>query len=214
MRKIGFVGYESEDIILYLAACLRKAGKRVAVEDKTEAGILLRMLEKASASGEETKWYCGICVANSLSGKEEYDYVFLLFGYRVQHPKLYECEYLIFVTDGMPAHAEVLHEVGQWERKQAMLIRNYTEAKHGSKYLELLVGQKQERTAHPADAPHCAALQSSDQALLRFDPLGTREYSPGLRIRRLFFGTFGHGAVPSDRAKAARGRKSKPVLCL
>lgn len=145
MRKIGFVGYESEDIILYLAACLRKAGKRVAVEDKTEAGILLRMLEKASASGEETKWYCGICVANSLSGKEEYDYVFLLFGYRVQHPKLYECEYLIFVTDGMPAHAEVLHEVGQWERKQAMLIRNYTEAKHGSKYLELLVGQKQEQ---------------------------------------------------------------------
>lgn len=144
MRKIGFVGYESEDIILYLAACLQKAGKKVAIEDKTEAGLLLRMLDSGKVPGE-TGWYCGIRVTGSLSGKEVYDYVFLLFGYRVQHPKLYECEYLIFVTDEMPAHARLLHEVGQWERKQAMLIRDYIEAKHGSKYLELLVGQKQEQ---------------------------------------------------------------------
>lgn len=149
LQRIGFVGYECEDIVLYLASHLTDCGKKVAIEDKSEAGMLMRMVDTNPQStkqeGQRLIPYRGICVTNALQGKEEYDVVFLVFGYRIQHPKLYECETLVLVTDGLPAHAMVLREVEQWERKQGLLIRNYTEARHGAGYLELLTGQKAEQ---------------------------------------------------------------------
>ena len=42
---IGFVGYESEDIVLYLAKILYAFEKRVAIVDRTEQEMLLELLE-------------------------------------------------------------------------------------------------------------------------------------------------------------------------
>ena len=44
-KLVGFVGYECEDIVLYLAKILTVLGKKVAVVDRTEQEMLLEVLE-------------------------------------------------------------------------------------------------------------------------------------------------------------------------
>lgn len=135
---IGFVGYESEDIVLYLAKILYAFEKRVAIVDRTEQEMLLELLE---VGVEREGEYEGIWVTSQGVEKERYDIVFLLFGYRLMHPKLYECEALIMVTDGVPAHASLLRKIGQWERVTCLIIRNLVEMKYGEQYLKILTGQ-------------------------------------------------------------------------
>lgn len=135
---IGFVGYESEDIVLYLAKVLYAFEKRVAIVDRTEQEMLLELLE---VGVEREGEYEGIWVTSQGVEKEKYDIVFLLFGYRFMHPKLYECEFLIMVTDGVPAHASLLRKIGQWERVTCLIIRNLVEMKYGEQYLRILTGQ-------------------------------------------------------------------------
>jgi len=145
---IGFVGFESEDIVLYLAYCLSVCGKKVAIEDRTEHSMLLRMLEAEEKKIKEENaeiFYQGFYITNSVVQKEKYDTVLLLFGYRLRHPKLYECNQLVMVTDALPAHAGILAEIEPWERKQVLIIRDGMEAKHGVHYLELLTGQRAEQ---------------------------------------------------------------------
>lgn len=137
---IGFVGYESEDIVLYLAKFLCAFKKKVAIVDRTEQEMLLELLEmKTEQEGE----YKGIWITSQGIEKEQYDIVFFVFGYRLMHPKLYECEKLVMVTDGVPAHASLLRKVGQWERTQCFIIRNLVAMKHGEQYLKMLAGQSQ-----------------------------------------------------------------------
>ena len=135
---IGFVGYESEDIVLYLAKVLYAFEKRVAIVDRTEQEMLLELLE---VGVEREGEYEGIWVTSQGVEKEKYDIIFLLFGYRFMHPKLYECEFLIMVTDGVPAHASLLRKIGQWERVTCLIIRNLVEMKYGEQYLRMLTGQ-------------------------------------------------------------------------
>lgn len=146
---VGFVGYECEDIVLYLAECSYAYGKRVAIEDRTEHGMLLQMLEQeqriSATEQEESLEYHGIFVSAAPVSKEKFDVIFLVFGYRLQHPKLYECETLIMITDDLPAHAALLRKVGMWERKQVLLLRNHIGTKYGIAYLEFLSKQKYER---------------------------------------------------------------------
>lgn len=137
---IGFVGYECEDIVMYLAKIITALGKRVAIVDRTEQEMLLEVLgisdgkEKLVREGE----FSGVWITGQSVNYAEYDIVFLLFGYRLVHPKLYECETLIMVTDGVPAHAMLLRKIGHWERKQYLVIRNLVPMKHGEKYLAML----------------------------------------------------------------------------
>lgn len=145
MEKIvGFVGYECEDIVLYLAKILEKLGKRVAIIDRTEQEMLLEMTELRGGWGKEEKEgdFSGIRITGQSVSHEEYDSVFYLFGYRLLHPKLYECEALIMVTDGAPAHASLLRKIGNWERKQYLLIRNLIPMKHTEQYLAMLADKE------------------------------------------------------------------------
>ena len=135
---IGFVGYESEDIVLYLGKLFYAFEKRVAIVDRTEQEMLLELLEVGTEREGE---YEGIWITSKGVEQERYDIVFLLFGYRLMHPKLYECEVLIMVTDGVPAHASLLRKIGQWERITCLVIRNLVEMKYGEQYLKMLIGQ-------------------------------------------------------------------------
>lgn len=141
MEKIvGFVGYECEDIVLYLAKIFSALGNRVAIIDRTEQEMLLEVLgmqedrEDRMREGEIS----GVWITDRGVDYEEYDIVFLLFGYRLVHPKLYECSALVLVTDGVPAHASLLKKIGHWDRKQYLVIRNLVPMKHTEKYLALL----------------------------------------------------------------------------
>jgi len=143
---IGFVGYECEDIVLYLAKILSYFGKKIAVIDRTEQELLLETLELQDerVNTEREGQFFGIWISNQGTGKEEYDFIFYLFGYRLTHPKLYECGRLVMVTDGVPAHAALLKKVGEWDRKQYLVIRNLVPMKHSGQYLALLAENKQE----------------------------------------------------------------------
>lgn len=175
-EKIGFVGYESEDIVLFLAYCLKEQGKHVVIEDRSEQGILLRMLEMGGnlIHGEATEvFFQEILVTNAVAHSEDYDMVLMLFGYRLRHPKLYECNKLVLITDTLPAHAALLREIEEWERKQVLLVRNYAECKHGLRYLELLTGQRTE-------AVFCIPWEERDVRIR--NSLGTAEH---VRVERL-----------------------------
>ncbi len=145
MEKIvGVVGYECEDIVLYLAKILCDLGKKIAVVDRTEQGMLLEILELPRENEAREGEYSGVWITDQGVQKEEYDIIFYLFGYRLLHPKLYECETLIMVTDGVTAHASLLGTLGSWGRKQYLLIRNLVTMKHTEKYLAKLAGSEEQ----------------------------------------------------------------------
>lgn len=148
-KLVGFVGYECEDIVLYLSLILTSLGKKVAVIDRTEQEMLLEILEMGKEVHEED--YYGIKITDQGVNYEEYDIIFYLFGYRLIHPKLYECEALIMVTDGVPAHASLLRKIGNWERKQYLLIRNLVPMKHTEIYLTILADNENNYCEIPYD---------------------------------------------------------------
>ena len=154
MEKIvGFVGYECEDIAIYLARILSVLGKRIAVIDRTEQEMLLEVLgmygetDGTIREGE----FSGIWITDQGVSPKEYDFIFVLFGYRLMHPKLYECEALIMVTDGVPAHASLLRKIGRWNREQYLLIRNLVPMKHTEQYLAILAENEDEYCEIPYD---------------------------------------------------------------
>lgn len=152
-KLIGFVGYECEDIVLYLAKLLRELGKKVAIIDRTEQEMLLEVLElrKEVDTGVREGDFFGVWISDQRVCYEEYDIIFYLFGYRLIHPKLYECEALIMVTDGVPAHASLLRKIGAWDRKQYLLIRNLVPMKHTEHYLAMLANNETNYCEIPYD---------------------------------------------------------------
>lgn len=150
---VGFVGYECEDIVIYLARIINAFGKTVAIVDRTEQEMLVEVLGVQQQNEELSRegFVSGIWITSQGVNYEEYDVVFLLFGYRLLHPKLYECETLIMVTDGVPAHASLLRKIGQWERKQYLLIRNLVPMKHTEHYLAMLADHEEEYCEIPYD---------------------------------------------------------------
>lgn len=154
MEKIvGFVGYECEDIVLYLAKILIFFGKRTAIVDRTEQEMLIEIIGFQQKEECETREgdFNGIWVTSHGVCQEDYDVIFYLFGYRLVHPKLYECSMLIMVTDGVPAHASLLKKVGCWERKQYLVIRNLVPLRHTEEYLAMLAGNKGDYCEIPYD---------------------------------------------------------------
>ena len=154
MEKIvGFVGYECEDIVLYLAKILNQLGKKVAIIDRTEQEMLLEMLDMQECRKDEVQNgdFFGISITGQSVCPEEYDSIFYLFGYRLIHPKLYECDALVMITDGAPAHASLLSKIGNWDRKQYLLIRNLIPTKHTGKYLAILAARETDFYEIPFD---------------------------------------------------------------
>lgn len=152
-KNVGFVGYECEDIVWYLARIISAFGKKVAIVDRTEHEILLEVLEIQRTKGNIAREgdIFGIWITEQGVCSEEYDMVFYLFGYRLIHPKLYECESLIMVTDGVPAHASLLRKIGDWDRKQYLLIRNIVPMKHTEEYLAMLAENEHNYCEIPYD---------------------------------------------------------------
>lgn len=150
---VGFVGYECEDIVVYLARILGAFGKKVAIVDRTEQEMLIEVLgvQTKTQDAEREGFVSGVWITSQGVNYEEFDVIFLIFGYRLLHPKLYECETLIMVTDGVPAHASLLRKIGQWERKQYLLIRNIVPMKHTEHYLAMLADHEEEYCEIPYD---------------------------------------------------------------
>lgn len=143
---VGFVGYECEDIAIYLAKILRELGKNIVIVDRTEQELLCEIFETRTEIE-----YSGFLITNRTVRHGEYDFVFYLFGYRLNHPKLYECKTMIMVTDGVPAHATLLKKINHWECNCHLLIRNLVPMKHTETYLAAVLSKETEYFAIPYD---------------------------------------------------------------
>lgn len=146
VKQIGVIGYECEDIIIYLAGIFYKLGKKTAIVDRSEQEMLCEIL--GMSSEEESivreREYCGIRISNQGVQAEDFDVVFYLFGYRLNHPKLFDCEEILMITDGVPAHASLLKHSGLMGSQRYLLIRNLVELKHKAEYLAELADIKNE----------------------------------------------------------------------
>lgn len=153
VRVVGFVGYECEDIAVYLAKIMSSMGKKIAIIDRTEQEMLMEVLgfKEGGDEGIREGEFEGIWITDQSVNMQEYEMVFFLFGYRLIHPKLYECDSLIMVTDGVPAHASLLRKIGNWERKQYLLMRNLVPMRHTQWYLSQLADNKEAFCEIPYD---------------------------------------------------------------
>lgn len=139
-KLIGIVGYECEDIGLYLAKLLSSMGQKVALVDRTEQEMLLEILEVSEEKEtcvRETE-ISGILVTNQGMCLQAFDWIIYLFGLRLTHPKLYECETVLLISDGIPAHANLLGKMEHWNRRKFLVLRNMIPMKHSEKYLAML----------------------------------------------------------------------------
>ena len=185
-KLVGFVGYECEDIVLYLAKVLSCLGKKVAIVDRTEQEMLLEMLEiPRGKEGREGNCF-ELCITNQGVRDEEFDMVFYLFGYRLVHPKLYECGMLIMITDGVPAHAALLRKIGSWSRRQYLLIRNLVPMKHTEHYLALLADNEKNYFEIPYEETDIQIRYS----LGSHEELGIKNLSHGMKKAVLVLARF------------------------
>lgn len=148
---VGFVGYECEDVAIYLAKILRTFGKNIAIVDRTDQELICTIFEIQAEN--EKNWkegeYRGILISNKTVCHEDYDFIFYLFGYRLNHPKLYECGTMIMVTDGLPAHMVLLRKINHWECKKYLVMRNLVPMKHTEAYLAAVVNKETEYFSVP-----------------------------------------------------------------
>ena len=105
MEKIvGFVGYECEDIVLYMAKILNRLGKKIAIVDRTEQEMLMEILEIQSYEGkaERNEDFQGIYITNQGVCCDDYDSVFFLFGYRffLTNRKVHKQQLLLIFRQG------------------------------------------------------------------------------------------------------------------
>lgn len=152
-QLIGVVGYECEDITIYLAGILQALGKKTAIVDRTEQELLLEMLEVRKNEGKAMKEseYCGIVITNQQVSGDGFDVVFYLFGYRLGHPKILDCENLLMITDGIPVHAALLNRLNHGECRRYLVIRNLVPMKHTVEYLAMLADIKRDYSEIPYD---------------------------------------------------------------
>jgi len=150
-QLIGVVGYECEDIIIYLAGILHSFGKKTAIVDRTEQELLSEMLGIRKKEEQVVREYCGIGITNQGSIGDAYDVVFYLFGYRLGNPKMLECNNLLMITDGFPAHAALLEKVHKCECRKYLLIRNLVNLKHKVEYLAMLADIREDYSEIPYD---------------------------------------------------------------
>lgn len=144
MNQIGVVGYECEDIVIYLAGIISKLGKKTAIVDRSENEMLCKILgmEESAEKTIQEREYCGIRISNQGVFTEDFDVVIYLFGYRLNHPKIHDCEKILMITDGVPAHASMLRMLNHREGQCYLLLRNLVALKHTVGYLIELAGSK------------------------------------------------------------------------
>lgn len=178
-RLIGVVGYECEDITIYLAGILCALRKKVAIIDRTEQEMLCEMLGmQTNENGEgKEREYCGIWITNKGICTDEFEVVFYVFGYRLEHPKMYECEALLLITDGVPAHASLLSRINNRECRRYLLIRNLVALKHTVDYLVDRADDKAEYVEIPYDEKDVRERCG----LCGYGRIGIRQLSGGMK---------------------------------
>ncbi|MGN0506982.1 MAG: hypothetical protein ACI4FZ_10500 [Lachnospiraceae bacterium] len=136
----GFVGYECEDMVIYLARMFSALGKRTMILDLTEQGSVIGICG-------EVQEYAGIsfssCPAQGM--EQDSDVILKVFGYQPRQEDLKECRKLFLVTDGSAFRARLLSKFTLWQGECCLIVRNMVSMRYGEAYLALLSEHQIER---------------------------------------------------------------------
>lgn len=139
MKRIGFIGWESADIALYLARMLRLSEKKIIVVDHTRKLSLMRNAGIPEELTGTSGMYREIEIFTTKSLQRIPDKTELIidyFGYYTEHPQIKQCDVLIFVTDMVMYNAQLLQGVeGKEGAEKYLIIRDYIPLKYKEKYL-------------------------------------------------------------------------------
>lgn len=145
MKRIGFVGYESTDIALYLARLLQNKESNVVVVDHTRKLSLMRSAGIPEELTGKSGMYRNIEIFSEETAckfrndAEIIDY----FGYNTQHPEISHCDVVVFVTDMVLYNAKFLSDVVVKEGAEKFLIlRDAISLKYKEKVLVKETGQE------------------------------------------------------------------------
>ena len=146
MKRIGFVGFDSEDIALYLARLLQTDEDNVVVVDHTRKLSLMRNAGIPHQLTGKSGMYRGNIeiFASATACKFRKDAVIIdYFGCYTELPEIKDCDIVIFTTDMIVYNAQLLKDVHVKDGAAKFLIlRNAIRLKYDESYLIVETGQE------------------------------------------------------------------------
>lgn len=139
MKRVGFLGCDSTDIVLYVARLLQAEGKKVRLLDYTEQHMLLRVAMIPEECLYEENEYRGISVAAGFQEEgghsEETAYVLCYFGNQFLPKQFMQCSAWVLITDMLPYHADLFSVLPDSPAEKICIIRNAISLKYDEQYL-------------------------------------------------------------------------------
>lgn len=143
MRKVYFVGYESADVVLYLARLCMYSGSETCVVDLTADKMVLSKLVLTEVVPKQ-EIYRNVHVFGDLQSAEKgkAENIFICCGCNDPILNVDVAADVIYVTDMMPANALRLSRAIKKERKgkRILLVRNEIVSKYTVQSLSELAG--------------------------------------------------------------------------
>ena len=119
MRRIGFIGSDNIDIVLYLARMGTYEKNTVAILDMTKDKDVLSTLYCGVCELPESNYYKNIYITSNESEKEleEVEYLFIYFGYNTEGYDFDKLDNIIISTEVIPTSAARLSKIRLPEEK-------------------------------------------------------------------------------------------------
>lgn len=138
MKRIGFVGYESTDIALYLARMFQNRGNATVVVDHTRRLLLMKNAGIPEELIGKSGMYRNVEIyAGGLATKFPKDALIIdYFSYNTPLPELKLCDIVIFVSDMMMCNAQQLKGIEiKEDAEKVLILRDAIPLKYKEKFL-------------------------------------------------------------------------------
>lgn len=150
IKRVGFFGAYSYDIIMYLARILSLAGKQVLVFDRSTEQEVIRMIRSVSEGDLQLGifHFCGVDVTSrvvlpeTMNLNESYDVVIYDFGGNMCPEEYHSCDTICYVLDMYVHNALRIQETENVaEGKTWMVLRDLFRGKAMVRYHMRLTGK-------------------------------------------------------------------------
>ena len=149
VKRIGFLGMDSTDIVVYLARMINATGKKIGIVDYSVNKNLMRTVALPEELVKGDGYYKEILM---LSGEKEndtdlnaQDIVIYYFESNINHAHIAQCTDIVFVSDLVLSHAQLFKQLSLGDVPKIMLIHNAVSVKYSEKYLLTQTGQEFEK---------------------------------------------------------------------
>ena len=146
MKKIGVIGTDSTDIVVYLARMINATGKKVGIVDCSVHKSLMRTVALPEELVKGNGYYKEILILSGEADNEAdlnaQDIVLYYFESNISHAHIAQCTELVFVSDMVLSHAQLLKELFVGDVPKVMLIHNAVSVKYSENYLITQTGQE------------------------------------------------------------------------